>query len=76
MDLTSIREPSRGHSLSVQRGWGWLSPRPRVGPQLPTAPTAPTEGRRLLPRVRETLGKSRLRLHRSWGEARLETLGY
>lgn len=51
-------------------------PTAKGGPQLPTAPTAPTEGRRLLPRVQETLGKSRLRLHRSWGEARLETLGY
>ena len=37
---------------------------------------APTEGRGLLPRVQETLGKSKLGLHGPRGEARLETLEY
>lgn len=66
-----LRESSRRHSLSIRRGWVWLGPRPRVGPQLPMAPT---EGRGLLPRVQETLGKPKLGLHGPRGEARLETL--
>lgn len=35
---------------------------------------APTEGRGLLPRVQETLGKIQVRATRPQGEARLETL--